>query len=415
MSRSLRGLCTVAALLASLGAHATDVVPPAEPETEASPAPATAPVEAEVWAERALLNVEIAPGTRRNLRWVAGQSFSGSRLRAPVIVVHGSAPGPTLCLTGAVHGDELNGVEIVRRVLAEVAPEELHGTLIGVPIVNLMGFAEGSRYLPDRTDLNRFFPGHPRGNAASRIAYAFFNDVVRHCDRLIDLHTGSFKRTNLPQLRANLDQPAVAEFVKLFGATAVLHRSRERGTLRDAASAAGIPAVTLELGEPGTVQPEHVRYGVKAINTVLDKLGMAHRAYAWRVPQPVFFRARWVRAYHGGILNSPVALGAAVEEGDLLGTITNPLTNEESEIRAPFAGRVLGRALDQFVLPGFATFHIGIETHDPSERSKGAPIPEETPADDEEPVQGRTHEAGVDAFIEESLEPGGDASLEPIP
>ena len=413
--------CIVAAgLVLASAASAQDAAgpaetPPPDPASIAGPAadapgenaapgaPAPTAIEPEV-APRTLLGSVIQPGTRRNLHWVAGQSFSGSPLRAPVVVVHGARPGPTLCLTAAVHGDELNGVEIVRRVLAETLPEELRGTLIGVPIVNLLGFAEGSRYLPDRTDLNRYFPGRPRGNAASLIAYSFFEEVVRQCDRVIDLHTGSFKRSNLPQLRANLDQPGVAEFVTCFGATAVLHRSRERGTLRDAATAAGIPAVTFELGEPGTVQAEHVAYGVDAIHLVLDRLGMLPRPYLGNDPQPVFYRARWVRALHGGILSSPLALGAQVAENELLGMVINPLTNEESEIRAPFAGRVLGRALDQFVLPGFAVFHLGIETHSVAERDKGAPLPEETPGDDEAALEGSSHDAGVEAFIEESQE-----------
>lgn len=381
----------------------------ATPSSTASPLTLTpAPDQATVAAPRTLLGAVVQPGTRRHLRWVAGQSFSGSPLRAPVVVVHGARPGPTLCLTGAVHGDELNGVEIIRRVLRDIVAEELRGTLIGVPIVNLLGFAEGSRYLPDRTDLNRFFPGHPRGNAASRIAYAFFEEVVRGCDRLVDLHTGSFKRSNLPQLRANLDHPELAEFVRHFAATAVLHRSRERGTLRDAATAAGIPAVTFELGEPGTVQAEHVAYGVATIHGLLDRLGMLPRPSVWTDgEQPIFYRARWARAVHGGILSSSVRLGAQVGADELLGLVINPLTNETSAIRAPFAGRVLGRALDQFVLPGFAVFHLGIETHSTAERDKGAPLPEETPGDDEEALAGGAHDEGVEAFMEESREESG--------
>ncbi|MEX2482223.1 MAG: succinylglutamate desuccinylase/aspartoacylase family protein [Gammaproteobacteria bacterium] len=410
-----RRLLAVVVLGAAFGAGAVE-----DPDLPDSSTDSTPQTEAETAADESsralsLLGVDVAPGTRQNLRWIAGQSFSGSDLRAPVMVVHGEAAGPALCLTGGVHGDELNGVEIVRRVLAETTPGELRGTLIGVPIVNLMGFSSGSRYLPDRRDLNRFFPGHPRGNAASRIAHAFFNEVVRHCDLLIDLHTGSFKRSNLPQLRANLDHAAVAEFVTHFGATAVLHHSRERGTLRDAANAAGIAAVTFELGEPGTVQAEYVRYGVKAINTVLGRLDMLDRSHIWLERQPIYFRSRWVRAYHGGILSSPIELGTTVDEGDLLGTVINPLTNEEAEIRAPYSGRILGRALDQFVLPGFATFHIGIETDTPAAQGTEIPDPQDLSADDMEAPEGSADETGVDAFIEDSLAPGAGASMEPLP
>ena len=164
--------------------------------------------------------------------WRAGQSFDGSPIETPVVVVRGRDAGPVLCLTAATHGDELNGVEIVRRTLASIEPDDLSGTVIGVPIVNLLGFSRGSRYLPDRRDLNRYFPGNPDGSLASRIAHGFFTDIVRHCERLVDFHTGSFKRTNLPQLRANLAVDDVRKFVQRFGATSVLHKVGANGTLR---------------------------------------------------------------------------------------------------------------------------------------------------------------------------------------
>lgn len=316
---------------------------------------------APAWGPLELLGARVEPGTSARLYWRGLQSFSGGALRVPVMAMRGARAGPTLCLTAAVHGDELNGIEIVRRTFAAATPDELRGTLIGVPIVNQLGFLAGSRYLPDRTDLNRFFPGHPRGNTAARMAHGFFHDVVAKCERLVDLHTGSFKRTNLPQLRANLRDPAVREFITHFGATAVLHRGRERGTLRDAATKAGIPAVTLELGEPATVQIEHVRYGVKAIATLLEGLDMHDHAPRWREPQPIYYRARWLRAVHGGILNSSMALGTDITAGERLGKVVNPLTNEAQDILAPYSGRILGRAQNQFVMPGVALFHIGIE------------------------------------------------------
>ncbi|MGE0485260.1 MAG: succinylglutamate desuccinylase/aspartoacylase family protein [Gammaproteobacteria bacterium] len=339
------------------------------------------------WGTLELLGARVLPGTRADLHWSAGQSFAGSAIETPVVVIRGTNPGPTLCLTAAVHGDELNGVEIVRRVLAGVSADELSGTLIGVPIVNLLGFTRGSRYLPDRRDLNRYFPGHPRGSSASRIAHAFFSEVVVHCERLVDFHTGSFKRTNLPQLRANLDEPEVREFVQRFGATSVLHKAGDRATLRAAATNAGIPAVTFELGEPGTLQERHVKFGIKAIDTLLDKLGMVKRFRLWAEPQPIFYRSRWLRAYRGGILSSGVRVGAHVREGELLGVVTNPLTNEQSEIRSPYDGRLLGRALNQFVLPGFATFHIGIGSSDVPDTATAALGEEAAPdyaADDDE-------------------------------
>lgn len=313
------------------------------------------------WATLSILGAEIGPNQRRDLSYTAGQSFDGSSIETPVVVIRGIDPGPTLCLTAAVHGDEVNGVEIVRRVLAGIDAEELSGNVIGVPIVNLLGFARGSRYLPDRRDLNRYFPGQPHGSSASRIAHVFFSKVIMQCDLLVDFHTGSFKRTNLPQLRADMSVEAIKDFVGNFGATAVLNKRAASGTLRGAATAAGVPAVAFELGEPLTLQLDKVQFGVKAVDTLLDKLGMIERFTLWSEPQPVFYRSRWLRAYRGGILTSGIRVGVPIRKGDLLGIVTNPINNESTEILSPYNGRLLGRALNQFVLPGFAIFHVGIE------------------------------------------------------
>jgi hypothetical protein len=274
-----------------------------------------------------------------------------------------------------VHGDELNGIETVRRVVHDVNPEKFTGTLIAVPIVNLEAFHRHSRYLPDRRDLNRFFPGNPTGSSASRIAHSFFTEVIQHCDGLVDLHTGSFHRTNLPQLRADLSVDAVVELTQGFGATVTLHSEGGLGTLRRAAVDAGIPAVTLEAGAPLQVQEGDVKHAVKSIHTLLDKMDMYDKRGIWGSPEPVYYTSRWVRADSGGIMFGKVKLGRRVKVGELLGTVTDPITNKQTDIVSPFTGRVLGKALDQFVMPGFATFHIGIET-EVDEATQDADLPE---------------------------------------
>ncbi|MDJ0908478.1 MAG: succinylglutamate desuccinylase/aspartoacylase family protein [Woeseiaceae bacterium] len=310
-----------------------------------------------------ILDTEIAPGTAARLSWTATELFEGVPVSTPVLVVNGVEPGPTLCLTAAVHGDELNGIEMVRRVLHDVSPDELSGTLIGVPIVNVQGFRRGSRYLPDRRDLNRYFPGKPDGSAAARIAYSFFNDVVTHCDALVDLHTGSFERTNLPQIRADLRDPDIVRLSEGFGSTVILHSTPGAGTLRQAATDAGIPTVTLEAGGPLQLEPSEVMDGVSGIETLLGSLGMVDAPRRWfGNPEPVYYRSSWVRADSGGILLSDVSLGSTVRKGDLLGTITDPMSNQATELRSPYAGRIIGMARNQVVMPGFAAFHVGIQT-----------------------------------------------------
>ncbi len=307
-----------------------------------------------------VLGTTINPGTSAQLLWSASQNYSGMEIATPVLVAHGAKPGKVLCLTAAIHGDEINGVEIVRRVFHKIDPEKLRGSLIGVPIVNLHGFERSYRYLTDRRDLNRYFPGHPSGSSASRIAHSFFTQVIKHCDALVDLHTGSFRRTNLPQLRADLGNADVAKLTGGFGATAVLHDVGGEGTLRRAATKAGIPAVTIEAGEPMRLQSRDVAHGVKAIESLMASLGMVKKKWRWREPQPVYYESIWVRAGHGGILLAAIKLGEEVEAGQLLGTVTDPITNSRIRLIAPLGGRVLGMALNQMVMPGFAVFRIGI-------------------------------------------------------
>ena len=317
-----------------------------------------------------LLDSEVLPGTATRLEWSPSVSFMGIAAPTAVLVINGVERGPTLCLTAAVHGDELNGIEIVRRVMYNIDPQELSGAIIGVPIVNLEGFRAGSRYLSDRRDLNRYFPGNPAGSSASRIAYSFFQEVVSHCDMLIDLHTGSFRRTNLPQLRADLTYPAVEKLSSEMGAIVVVQSAGARGSLRRAATQRGVPAVTLEAGAPHELQKSAVEYGVKSVESALDGLGLADRLRFWeRVEEPVYYKSTWVRAREGGILISDVELGQNVEEGELLGAVTDPITNQRHEIRSTYSGRVIGMALNQVMHPGFAAYHIGINASD-------APMPD---------------------------------------
>ncbi|MEN0039203.1 MAG: succinylglutamate desuccinylase/aspartoacylase family protein [Cellvibrio sp.] len=294
--------------------------------------------------------------------WTSDTAVGGFSEETPVLVVHGANPGKTLCLTGAVHGDELNGIEMIRRVIFDIDPSKLSGTVIGVPVANIMGFRRNSRYLPDRRDWNRYFPGNTHGSSASRLAYSFFTKIIMHCDSLVDLHTGSFHRTNLPQLRADLSDENVARLAQNFGMIAVLNGRGNPNSLRTAAVRAGIPAVTLEAGEPMAMQSEVVAEGVNAINTLLAKTGMYGKQKRWNRIAPVYYRSAWVRANQSGILFSKATLGQRVKEDDVLGTVTDPITNARTTIRSPYTGRIIGMALDQVVLPGFAAYHIGIQT-----------------------------------------------------
>lgn len=318
--------------------------------------PETQPAQAQPFR---LLSGEVLPGTTARLGWSPGIQIAGLSQPTPVLVVNGNKPGPALCMTGAVHGDELNGIEIIRRVIYDLDPAELSGTVVGIPIVNLQGFQQGSRYLADRRDLNRYFPGSEDGSLAHRIAHSLFEQVILNCDMLVDIHTGSLKRTNLPQLRADMDNPKVAELTKGFDAMVVVHSSGGAGMLRTAATEAGVPTVTMEVGESMRIQEDHISAGVNSLISLMEKQGMTARLFQWGDPEPVYYQSHWIRANQGGILFSDVELGAYVTEGTILGTVSDPITNEQSHIRADADGRVIGMAVDQVVMAGFAAYHLG--------------------------------------------------------
>lgn len=334
---------------------------PAAQSTEPTAPPATSPKPA-VPAAKVLLGTEVPPGTATRLAWSVKDTLAGISVPTPVLVVHGHAAGPTVCLTGAVHGDELNGIEVVRKVLYELDPNKLKGTVIGVPIVNLQGFRRASRYLQDRRDLNRYFPGSENGSSAARIAHSFFSNVVSHCTYLIDLHTGSFRRTNLPQLRADLTNADVTAMTRDMGPIVVLQSQGARGSLRREALEAGIPAVTIEAGEPLHIDLESVNLAANSVQNFLHKQNMYEKKGLWaRKTEPVYYKSRWVRAARGGILLSKIKLGERVNAGQKLGVVTDPITNASSSIESPIDGQVIGMALNQIMLPGFAAYHIGFQ------------------------------------------------------
>ncbi|MEQ9544468.1 MAG: succinylglutamate desuccinylase/aspartoacylase family protein [Marinobacter sp.] len=342
-----------------------DVAPvPESPDQNETDANTSEPEKATSFS---LLGSEVRPGTSTRLAWSPNIQIAGLSQPTPVLVVNGVNQGPTLCLTGAVHGDELNGIEIVRRTMYDLNPEKVSGRVVGIPIVNLPGFQQGSRYLPDRRDLNRHFPGSPNGSLADRIAHSLFENVIRKCDMLVDIHTGSQKRTNLPQLRADMNNPDVAALTRGFDRMAVVHSSGSSGMLRTAAVEAGIRTVTMEAGESHRIQEQQINAGVNSLTSLMEKEGMISRMFVWGDPEPVYYDSDWIRVDHGGILFSEVDLGARVSEGEVLGYVADPITNAQHPIRAISKGRIIGMAVDQVVMAGFAAYHVGTEAEVPGE------------------------------------------------
>ena len=322
--------------------------------------PAGAP---EDWGPLPILAIEVAPGSKERTSFLPYRSFEGGFLDTPVWAARGVRPGPTLCVVAGIHGDEINGPEIARRLFASLEPRDLSGTLLAVPAANAHGFRTGNRYMPDRRDLNRSFPGSREGSVASLVAHAIFTNVVERCGYLIDLHTGSFFRTNLPQIRVDLEEPVALDMARHFGVGIVLGGAGPRKSLRREAMEAGIPAVIYEAGEPQRFSLEEIERGVEGVHNVLEFLGMLEQEEKEPPLTRVYARSSWVRVPvgRGGIFLPDVPLGRRVKQGDLLGTVTSPDDNQAYPIVAPFDGEVIGMAVPSIVLSGYGIFHIGRE------------------------------------------------------
>lgn len=321
---------------------------------------AGAAASAEDWGPLELLGRNIAPGEKSRFAFLPDRTFESSYLNTPVFVTRGKNPGPTLCLAAGVHGDELNGVEVARRAFAESDPETLRGTLIALPAINAEGVRTGSRYLSDRRDLNRAFPGREGGSVASLIAHKVFEGVLRRCDALIDLHTASNNRANLPQVRADLSDERVADLAIHFGLGIVIGGSGPDGSLRREAVKAGIPAIIYEAGEPYRFQQVEILRGVQGVSNVMAYLDMTDREEQEVPDARVYERSTWIRAplRQGGFFFPSANLGDVVDIGEPLGRIVDPLTDEVFEVKATRPGEIIGMSVPQPVLSGYALFHV---------------------------------------------------------
>ena len=303
--------------------------------------------------------VYVKPGERRRLEIPVGRLPTGTDLSLPIVVVNGRKPGPTAWISAAVHGDEVNGVEIIGGVLDRIVPRDLAGCLITVPIVNVFGFNAQSRYLPDRRDLNRSFPGSERGSLAARVAYLFMQEVVRKCQYGIDLHTGSNHRTNLPQVRANLHDVQTQRLAEAFAAPVMLHAAAIDGSLRKAATDAGARTIVYEAGEPLRFDSAAIDLGRDGVLRVLAALGMLKSAPKKRGPHSALVaKTTWVRALNSGILRLDARLGQNVVASQRLGMVADAFGEDATPLLAPEDGLVIGHTNNPLVQQGEAVLHL---------------------------------------------------------
>lgn len=304
----------------------------------------------------------ILPGTATTIELPAGRLYTHTPMSIPVHVIRGRHDGPRLFVCAAIHGDEIIGVEIIRRLLGLSILKQLHGALIAIPIVNVHGLLSHSRYLPDRRDLNRSFPGSGRGSLASRLAHLFMNEVVRQSTHGIDIHSAGLHRHNLPQIRASMSDPNTARLAHAFGVPLILDSYLRDGSLRQAAADLGIPTLLYEAGEALRFDELSIRAGVKGILNVmraLDMLPPAHKKKAAVISEPIVASdSAWLRAPCSGILRPLIPPGSRVEPGTVLGVIADPFGSQEVEVSSPHHGIIIGSTHLPLVNEGDALFHI---------------------------------------------------------
>lgn len=312
----------------------------------------------------------IRPGERSQVRLKFSESYLGAPVRVPIQVIRAKKPGPRLLLTACVHGDELNGMGILRELLFGQPPPLICGTLIIVPVVNVFGLENHTRYLPDRRDLNRTFPGSATGSITSRLANVIFSELVQQSDYLIDLHTAAVRRVNYPTIRADLSNPKARLLAESFGCELLVNNKGPLGSLRRCASDAGVPTILLEAGEVWKIEPGVVKVGVRGLLNVMKALGMVNGTPIKPLFQITIGKSAWVRAEGGGTLSFAARPGDLVEKDQVIATVHNTFGTEKSQLVSPTNGIVIGVTTMPVARPGDAIYHIATLTRAVYTRTK---------------------------------------------
>ena len=315
---------------------------------------------------------KVEAGETENIRYGISETYLGDPVRIPVTIVNGEREGPTVFLSAAAHGDELNGIEVVREVAFEWDLSELAGTLVCMPVLNVQGFLTQQRYLPiyDR-DLNRSFPGSPDSTSAKRMAHAIYTNFIEPCDLGLDFHTSTRGRTNMLHVRADMGRESVGRLAMAFGTNVVIDSKGPSGSLRGEASEAGVPTITIEMGEAHRFQRDLIDEALAGVESVFAEYGLFEdlpvRWPGWRTIIADRTEKTWIRADAGGIVDMHFERGALVYEGDRVCTITNPFKNDNTIVRSPFTGLLVGVLENPVVYPGNPLCHL-VELDEPTRR-----------------------------------------------
>ncbi|QZX99004.1 succinylglutamate desuccinylase/aspartoacylase family protein [Halobaculum rubrum] len=305
----------------------------------------------------------VDPGERQNIRFVVSETYLGDPVRIPVTIINGERPGPTAFLSAAAHGDELNGIEVVREVAHEWDLADLAGTLICLPVLNVPGFLAQQRYLPvyDR-DLNRSFPGSADSTSAKRMAARIYTNFIDPCDFGLDFHTSTRGRTNMIHARADMGDSDAARLARAYGTNVIIDSEGSSGMLRTEAVTDGIPAITVEMGEAHRFQRALIDEALSGVRSTFAEYGMLEAEHVrwpgWRTVITEEREKTWLRADSGGMVDMHFERGSLVHEGDTVCTITNPFKDDNVAIEAPFTGLLVGILENPVVYPGNPLCHL---------------------------------------------------------
>lgn len=302
----------------------------------------------------------VRPGEHKIIQVPMPKLYDCTPIHMPVHVIRGKKEGPTLVITAAIHGDEVNGVEIVRRLIKKPILKKIAGTIIAIPIVNVYGFLYQDRYLMDRRDLNRSFPGSAKGSLGGRLAHLISKEIISKATHCIDLHSGSLQRTNLPQIRADLEVKEVKALAKAFNAPIIMDAKLRDGSLRQYANDKKIPFLLYEAGESSRLTEVSIKAGLYGILNIMNELGMIRlkQAYHNKVEPTIAKQSHWLRASHSGMFVSHKRLGDSIKVGDKLAIVANPMGNEEYIVSSPLEGIIIGMSKMPMVHEGAALFNV---------------------------------------------------------
>ncbi len=308
-----------------------------------------------------ILGESIAPGTSKTINFNIAKLYTSTKVEIPVIVERSKEEGPTILITGGIHGDEINGVEVVRQIIAKKINKPLRGTIICIPVLNVFGFLTMDRYFPDGKDLNRVFPGTKNGSLASRFAYQFVNEILPHADFCLDFHTGGASRFNAPHIRVDPKNSKLIEYAKIFKAPFTLLSNNLKKSYRSICANKGVDILLFEGGKSQNNNRDVAREGVEGTMRILDHFGMLQRHFDISIREQdtvLISKSFWIRAKYSGLLHIKIPYGKLVEKGEYLATITDPYGTMRHIVKAPNKGYIINVNEAPIVYKGDAIFHI---------------------------------------------------------